>query len=148
MPLYLVVHHRDRYDGRGGQWGNRWLDEWRLEAITTTAEIGELCEEARENDERVYVHRCRWRDGGYRRPVVCCSVKVVNVFSEEGDTRVTFKDAERLPDVRPLYSPRRGESYYRLDDLPAADTFQRGWEEARGGEVQPADRLWDGIEAR
>jgi hypothetical protein len=29
---------------------------------------------------------------------------------------------------------------------PAADSFRRGWEEARGGETLPVDRLWEGID--
>ncbi len=30
---------------------------------------------------------------------------------------------------------------------PAAESFRRGWEEARRGETQPLDRLWEGIDA-
>jgi hypothetical protein len=30
---------------------------------------------------------------------------------------------------------------------PAADSFRRGWEEAKGGETSPVDRLWEGIDA-
>ena len=29
---------------------------------------------------------------------------------------------------------------------PAADSFRRGWEEARGGETMPVDRLWEGLD--
>ena len=29
---------------------------------------------------------------------------------------------------------------------PAADSFRRGWEEARGGETLPVDRLWEGMD--
>jgi hypothetical protein len=29
---------------------------------------------------------------------------------------------------------------------PAADSLRRGWEEARGGETLPVDRLWEGID--
>jgi hypothetical protein len=27
---------------------------------------------------------------------------------------------------------------------PATDSFRRGWEEAKGGETSPVDRLWEG----
>ena len=30
---------------------------------------------------------------------------------------------------------------------PAADSFQRGWEETLDGETLPLDRLWEGIDA-
>ena len=30
---------------------------------------------------------------------------------------------------------------------PAADSFRRGWKEARRGETVPVDRLWEGIDA-
>ena len=29
---------------------------------------------------------------------------------------------------------------------PAADSFRRGWEEAKGGDTLPVDRLWEGID--
>jgi hypothetical protein len=29
---------------------------------------------------------------------------------------------------------------------PAAESFRRGWEEARSGETLPIDRLWEGID--
>jgi hypothetical protein len=29
---------------------------------------------------------------------------------------------------------------------PAADSFRRGWEEARRGETLPVERLWEGID--
>jgi hypothetical protein len=31
---------------------------------------------------------------------------------------------------------------------PAADSFRRGWKEARRGETLPIDRLWEGIDAQ
>jgi hypothetical protein len=30
---------------------------------------------------------------------------------------------------------------------PAANSFRRGWEEARGDETLPVERLWEGIDA-
>jgi hypothetical protein len=29
---------------------------------------------------------------------------------------------------------------------PAADSFRRGWQEARDGETMPVDRLWEGLD--
>ena len=29
---------------------------------------------------------------------------------------------------------------------PAADSFRRGWEEARGGDTLPVERLWEGLD--
>ena len=29
---------------------------------------------------------------------------------------------------------------------PAADSFRRGWEEAKGGDTLPVDRLWEGLD--
>ena len=30
---------------------------------------------------------------------------------------------------------------------PAADSFRRGWKEAKGGKTLPVKRLWEGIDA-
>ena len=54
MVLYLVIRHRKAKPS----WKNEWLDDDRLRAIETTAEIGSLCENAKENGEQVFVHRC------------------------------------------------------------------------------------------
>ncbi len=70
MNLYVVVHHQQ---DPVQNWANNWLDDNRLESITTPAEIGEYCYDAMKNGERVFVHRCGW---GSERPVVCCSAKV------------------------------------------------------------------------
>jgi hypothetical protein len=29
---------------------------------------------------------------------------------------------------------------------PAAVSFRRGWQEARGGDTMPVDRLWEGLD--
>ena len=29
---------------------------------------------------------------------------------------------------------------------PAPDSFRRGWEEAKGGDTLPVDRLWEGLD--
>jgi hypothetical protein len=71
MNLYVVVHHQQDPDQK---WVNSWLDDDRLESITTPAEIGEYCLNAMKKGERVFVHRCGWGDAS---PIVCCSVKVI-----------------------------------------------------------------------
>ena len=89
MALYIVVHHK----GDPSQpWPNNWLDDQRLQAIETTAEIGRLCQEARQERTRVYVHRCRWGDNP---PTICCSVSVQRVSSINRRTSlVEFNDIE------------------------------------------------------
>ena len=53
MDLYLVVHHRkDNHQ----PYPNSWLDDSRLEAITTTEKVSILCKEVRENGQTVYIH--------------------------------------------------------------------------------------------
>ena len=29
---------------------------------------------------------------------------------------------------------------------PAADSFRRGWAEAKGGDTMPVERLWEGVD--
>ena len=57
MALYLVLY--DRYDTIQ-LYPNAWLgrDVDRIGAITTTEEIGGLCDECRVNGKEVFVHRC------------------------------------------------------------------------------------------
>ena len=40
MNLYLVVHHQQDFDQK---WINNWLDDERLDTITTPSVIGEFC---------------------------------------------------------------------------------------------------------
>ena len=103
MSLYLVVHHGRDPDQR---FVNSWLDDARLEAITTTVEIGQLCQDAQ---QPVFVHRCGFGDA---RPTVCCSVSVVRVDSVDRHTKlVTFTDQQVLDTVPPV-TPHPGQSFY------------------------------------
>jgi hypothetical protein len=106
MALYLVVHHRqDTHQ----PWPNSWHDDSCLEAITTTAEIGRLCTEAQQKNERVFVHRCAW---GPSSPIVCCSVSVVQVASVDRRTSlVQFAAPIVLHEVPPI-PPRLGQNFY------------------------------------
>jgi hypothetical protein len=106
MSLYLVVHHKRDPDQR---FANSWLDDERLEAITTTVEIGQHCQDAQQARQPVFVHRCGCGDD---RPTVCCSVSVVRVDSVDGHTKlVTFTDQQVL-DTLPPVTPRPGQSFY------------------------------------
>src|SRR6185436_10298199 len=100
--LYVVVRHRRDPDQR---FVNSWLDDEQLEAITTTHEIGQLCQDGQQRSERVCVHRCGWSD---TRPTICCSVSVVRVDSVDGWTSlVRFADQQVL-DMLPPVTPHRG----------------------------------------
>ena len=104
--LYVVVHHGKDHDQR---FANSWLDDERLEAITTTVEIGRLCKDAQQRGEPVCVHRCGWADV---RPTVCCSASVVRVDSiDKYETLVSFGD-QRVLAMTPPVTPRPGQSFY------------------------------------
>jgi hypothetical protein len=106
MNLYVVVHHGRDSDQR---FVNSWLDDERLDAITTTVEIGQLCQEAQQSREPVYVHRCGWADA---RPIVCCLVSVVRVDSIDRHTKlVRFTGQQVLNEVPPV-TPHPGQSFY------------------------------------
>lgn len=106
QKLYLVVHHGRDPDQR---FVNSWLDDERLDAITTTVEIGRLCQDAQQKREPVYVHRCGWAD---EHPVVCCSVSLVRVDPVDRHTKlVRFADQQVL-NAQPPVTPRPGQSFY------------------------------------
>lgn len=89
--LYVVVHHRRDADQ---SFVNSWLDDERLEAITTTPEIGRFCLDAQQRGEIVCVHRCGWSDV---RPTICSSASVVRVDSVDRRTSlVSFADQKIL----------------------------------------------------
>ncbi len=69
MALHIVVHHRR---DRSQPWANDWQDDQRLKTITTTAEIGRFCENAKGKNARVFVHRCAWSS---KAPTICCWTK-------------------------------------------------------------------------
>jgi len=106
VKLHIVVHHRqDSHQ----PWSNSWLDDSRLEAITTTAEIGRLCEQAMEENRPVFVHRCGW---GSSDPRVCCSVSVENSAPLDQQTSLVKFSSQQVLNAVPTVSPRAGQNYY------------------------------------
>jgi hypothetical protein len=106
QSLYVVVRHRRDSDQR---FANAWLDDGRLEAITTTVQIGQFCRDAQQRRARVCVHRCGWAD---ERPTVCCSASVVRVDSADKQTSlVGFGDQQAL-DMSPPVTPHSGQCFY------------------------------------
>jgi len=106
MNLYVVVHHGRDSDQR---FVNSWLDDERLDAITTTVEIGQLCQEAQQNREPIYVHRCGWAD---TRPTVCCLVFVVRVDSVDRHTKLVRFTGQQVLNKVPPVTPHPGQSFY------------------------------------
>ena len=104
--LYVVVRHRRDADQ---SFVNSWLDDERLEAITTTPEIGRFCLDAQQRGEIVCVHRCGWSDV---RPTICSSASVVRVDSIDRRTSlVSFAD-QKILDVLPPVTPLPGQCFY------------------------------------
>lgn len=109
MALYVVVHHRQDPDQ---PWPNNvWLDDQRLQAIETTAEIGRLCDEAKHLGQRVHVHRCRW---GNNAPSICCSAQAARVVRiDRRSSLVEFSDIQPSDGVPPS-QPRPGQNHYHV----------------------------------
>ena len=108
MSLYLVVHHRR---DRNQTFVNSWLDDDRLEAITTTVEIGQLCQDAQQTRQPVYVHRCGCADFDIR-PTVCCSLSIVRVDSVDKRTKLVTFSEQHVMDMQPPVTPLPGQSFY------------------------------------
>jgi hypothetical protein len=108
MSLYVVVHHQQ---DPIQNWANGWLDNERLESITTTAEISQMCHDAMENGERVFVHRCGWGDA---RPVICCSANVMQSSSIDHGTSLVIFGEQQVLGVPPPVMPYPGQNYYRV----------------------------------
>jgi hypothetical protein len=111
MALYLVVWHQQ--DKREQQWVDVWLDDDRLQSITTTSEIGRFCASAKSDGERVYIHRCGW--GGVE-PRVCCSVIVSRAVKFGSDYLVEFTEPVILGHQPPVQAGR-GQNYYEADPV-------------------------------
>lgn len=108
MALYLVLHHPKAPDQR---FANAWdrKDSNKIIGITTTKEIAELCQAARNNKQTVYIHRCAWGD---HQPVICSSVSVAEVKQiDKWNAYVGFVTSAIL-DVIPLKTPILGQSFY------------------------------------
>src|SRR5881394_4404849 len=104
--LYVVVHHRR---DPSQPWTNSWLDDERLEAITTTTGIGELCSDAMARGEPVFVHRCGCAES---HPSVCCAATVVQSAPIDRRTSVVTFAAQKVLGVAPPVAPHPGQSYY------------------------------------
>jgi hypothetical protein len=106
MDFFIVVHHRN---DPHQPWVNSWVDDDRIEAIQTTNEIGQHCLNAKNKNQRVFVHRCGW---GHTEPTVCCNVEVDRVDSIDKKTcLVRFCDPKSIKRDSST-SPVRGQNYY------------------------------------
>lgn len=107
MGLHVVVHHRKDPDQ---PWrGNVWLDDDRLQAIVTTAEIGRLCERAQSRSESVSVHRCAL--GGIP-PTICCTARVQRVASVDRRTALVEFTLVEATNLRPSVQALPGQNSY------------------------------------
>jgi hypothetical protein len=118
VAFFVVVHHRR---DREQPWVNHWDGNELLQSITTTTAIAARCQRAKENAERVYVHRCGWAGGG---PMVCCSVLVRAAGRDDNIGWVRFTDALVL-DADPVVEPARGQESYYADAPPSRLTEAR-----------------------
>jgi len=106
MALYLVVHHRqDPHQ----PWPNSWLDDNRLEVITTTSQIGQLCQIEQSNKNDVFVHRCGF---GSNQPTVSCVVKVADVQPIDRKTSLVRFENQRMSGLATPQTPALGTNYY------------------------------------
>ncbi len=106
MSTYIVVHHRS---DRNQPWVNEWLDDQRLQAIQTTKQVAELCQDALSSGEMVYVHRCA---SVYGPPSICCGLRVAQVEHVDSSTwLVRFKEQEPL-NCDPPAHPMPGQNSY------------------------------------
>jgi hypothetical protein len=61
--------------------------------------------------------------------------------------RKLLAEVEGLPEEYYLFLLQMIRNYRESVLLqPATDSFRRGWEEARGGDKLPVDRLWEGLD--
>jgi hypothetical protein len=106
MSLFVVLHHRD---DKEQPWVNAWLDDTTIEAIRTTKEIGQKCSRIKASSDRVFVHRCGYRE---HPPVICCSAEVTEVATIDKSTvLVTFSSP--LPVKKePPFSPVKHQNFY------------------------------------
>jgi hypothetical protein len=74
MSLYLILRPEQNPDQT---FRNKWHDDNRPAWISTTVDIGELCEQVMAKGERLFIHRSGVTGGAKRR--ISCSAKVMNV---------------------------------------------------------------------
>ena len=100
--LYIVVQHPKNSPQK---WKNIWLDDDRLESITTTRTVAGQCSK----EDTIYVHRCGWKS---IRPTISCSVRVEKINGSPDRPIVHFREPKIVesPAKRRLYG--RLNSYY------------------------------------
>lgn len=106
MNLYVVVHHRK---DQNQPWANSWLDDDCIQVIQTTKEIGQLCSSAKEQSQKVFVHRCGW---GNEKPIISCSVDVERVDSVDKKTSLVWFCNPEATHREPTTTLFRGRNYY------------------------------------
>lgn len=79
-------------------------------SIKTTSEIGEFCNKAQKQKQRVYIHRCGFPELDIK-PLICCSVSIAKVTIRNRQTEVQFED-QRVINSRPTVRPKPGDNYY------------------------------------
>ena len=106
MARYLVVRHPLAKQRCNNAWHRGCNDL--VEAITTTAEIGRLCNADRLRNQEVFFHRSGWGD-----PVICCAAEVdsVHALPASSDVFVRFKGARALC-VPPIERRSQGDDCY------------------------------------
>lgn len=101
--LYLVVRHRRNPEQ---PWYNEWLDDDRVDFITTSLEIGAAVQVG----DHVRFHRCGY---GAFAPVICAEARVAGIQREvRTKRRVYFRDHTLLL-VPPPKSAAEGLRAYR-----------------------------------
>jgi hypothetical protein len=88
---------------------NKWLDGGRIESITTTVEIANLCHEEKRKNKTILIHRCGCEN---LSPVICCSASVIQIDQIDANLcRVIFGEQQSL-DLQPPIPPLPGQSFY------------------------------------
>ena len=104
--LHLVVHHeKDPHQ----PYKNVWIDDNRVKTITTTGEVGRLCETAAQRGERVRFHRCRYGAFG---PLICAEARVASVQFVHGTMWLVHFDEHTVLQVAPRVTPPQRTNYY------------------------------------
>ena len=107
MPLYVVLHHPN---DPNQTWNNEWLDERRIASFTSTAHIGELCEQAKQRGTPVRVHRCAYSN---TPATISCSAIVKEVHPLPGNGAfVRFTHAPATDQIPPI-KPHPGQNFYQ-----------------------------------
>ena len=105
MRLYLVLHHRRDPDQ---PWSNDWIDDDRIRAITTTARVGNFCEQEKQQGRAVFVHRCAY---GGTAAVISCAAEVDRVDKIGDGALVTFVNPAQMTAAPPGFPPQGTRMY-------------------------------------